>query len=245
MPRIPDLNDPRYLNEVGWFLYREKYGYNHHSGSYDKERLVWSEMFLDEFLKFTERDIEWLADKSVVSIGSGCTGDLTCWPSKIKVAIDPLLYTYQQLGMLIDDAPGTNRTVYLSTGIEDIPLLDEFADIVLCRNAFDHMPEPKEALLQISRILKKEGLFYLSVDIGGQPTPDEPSPFTMESLITLLESEFEILSVKDNFPPFNEWRDYSVRITSHKNQRHGLFLNKDIILKAYEEAISKQVQNKL
>ena len=25
MPEIPDLTDPRYLDEVGWFLYYEKY----------------------------------------------------------------------------------------------------------------------------------------------------------------------------------------------------------------------------
>ena len=25
---IPDLNDPRYLDEIGWFLYHEKYGRN-------------------------------------------------------------------------------------------------------------------------------------------------------------------------------------------------------------------------
>ena len=34
MPAIPDFTDLRYLNEVGWFLHREKYGRNHFAASY-------------------------------------------------------------------------------------------------------------------------------------------------------------------------------------------------------------------
>lgn len=71
MPFIPDFSDPRYLNEVGWFLYREKYGYNHFGHSYTEERLVWSQMLFDEILAYCGREQEWLKDKTVVSIGGG------------------------------------------------------------------------------------------------------------------------------------------------------------------------------
>ncbi len=40
MTGIPDLNDPRYLDEIGWFLYHEKYGRDQFGGSYDAERRV-------------------------------------------------------------------------------------------------------------------------------------------------------------------------------------------------------------
>ena len=99
MPFIPDFADPRYLNEVGWFLYREKYGYNHFTRSYAEERLVWSQMFLEEVLALCGRDPRWLKDKTVVSIGCGCSGDLAVWPAAAKVGVDPLLYVYQKLGM--------------------------------------------------------------------------------------------------------------------------------------------------
>ena len=56
MPDIPDFSDFRYLNEVGWFLYREKYGYNHHTGSYTDERRVWSQMLLDEVTTLAGKD---------------------------------------------------------------------------------------------------------------------------------------------------------------------------------------------
>src|SRR5713101_5245659 len=128
MPEIPDLTDPRYLDEVGWFLYHEKYGRDQFGGTYEEERLAYSRLFLEEVLDFCGKEPGWLADKTVVNIGCGCTGDLSMWPAAAKIAIDPLLYVYQKLGLLIKDAPATSPTFYLSVGIEKLPLLDDCAD---------------------------------------------------------------------------------------------------------------------
>ena len=121
-------------------------------------------------------------------------GNLTTWTAAVKIAVDPLLYAYQKLGMLIADAPGTVPTVYLSLGIEELPLLDRCAELVVCRNALDHVPAPKMMLDQIHRILKPRGYLFLSVDIGGSPTPDEPTVFTIDSLTTLVGESFTIVS---------------------------------------------------
>jgi hypothetical protein len=67
-----------------------------------------------------------IEDKAIVSIGCGCTGDLAAFPAAVKIAIDPLLYVYQQLGMLIADEAGS-QMVHLYYGVENIPLLDECA----------------------------------------------------------------------------------------------------------------------
>ena len=56
MPFIPDLTDPRYLDEVGWFLYHEKYGRLQFGGAYDEERLAYSRLLLDEVLSYCDRD---------------------------------------------------------------------------------------------------------------------------------------------------------------------------------------------
>src|SRR5215472_16359665 len=160
MSQIPDLTEPRYLDEVGWFLYHEKYQRDHFGGTYEEERLAYSRMFLEEVLGFCGKEQEWLRDKTVVTIGCGCTGDLSVWPVAVKIAVDPLLSVYQKLGILINDAPATSPTLYLSIGIENLPLLDECADLVLCRNALDHMLHPQEALKQIERILKPNGAFF-------------------------------------------------------------------------------------
>jgi SAM-dependent methyltransferase len=237
MPEIPDFNNLRYLNEVGWFLYRDTYGYNHFTGSYAGERMIWSEMLLDELTSDYGKNRSWVEDKTVLNIGCGCTGEIAAWPAAVKIAVDPLLYTYQKLGMLIDDAPGTSCTMYLSVGIEGLPLLDESVDIVICRNALDHMPDPRQGLGQLWRVLKSDGVFFLSVDIGGDPTPDEPSPFTEQSLAALIEPSFQLVKKIPQPKPHNEHRHYSVRVVAHKKGQVRALLDKRAILHAYEVAV--------
>src|SRR5262245_56893905 len=110
MPFLRDLTDPRYLDAVGWFLYHEQYRRLQFGASYDEERFAYSRLLLDEVLDYCGQDEQWLMDKTVVSIGCGCTGDLAAWPAAIKIAVDPLLYTYQKLGMLVEDVAGTSHT---------------------------------------------------------------------------------------------------------------------------------------
>src|SRR5262245_62025655 len=166
MQRIPDMAYPRYLDEIGWFLYHERYERHRFGGSYDDERWQYSALLLDEVLEYCRQDRQWLADKTVVSVGCGCTGDLTAWPAAVKIAIDPLLYVYQKLNMLLEDCRGTSRTVHLAMNVEELSLLDDSANLVVCRNALDHMPDPTKALQQIWRILTPDGKLFLSVDIG-------------------------------------------------------------------------------
>ena len=151
----------------------------------------------------------------------------------MKIAIDPLLYTYQKLGMLIEDIAGTNRTVHLAMGVEDLPLLDECAHLVICRNALDHMHDPAHALEQMWRILKADGRLFLSVDLGGFATPDEPTVFSAESLGALLQERFDITRHAGDEEPHSGWRPCSMRILARKKPRAGLTLDKEELLQAY------------
>jgi SAM-dependent methyltransferase len=241
MLRIPDLADPRYLDEVGWFLYHERYERHQFGGSYDDERRQYSHLLLEEVLGYCGQDQVWLTDKAVVSVGCGCTGDLAAWPAAIKIAVDPLLYTYQKLGMLIKDIDGTNCTVHLAMGVEELPLLDECAHLVICRNALDHMPDPAKALQQIWRILKADGMLFLSVDLGGFATPDEPTVFSAESLVALLlQEQFEIVRHTNDDLPHSAWRPCSRRILARKNSQAGQTLDREEILQAYMARLGEQ-----
>lgn len=233
MLHLPDLSDPRYRDEVGWFLYYERYGREQYGGSYDEERLANSHILLQEVLAHCGQDIIWLRDKTVVSIGCGCTGDLSAWPAAVKIAVDPLLYVYQKLGMLVQDISGTSRTVHIALGVEDLPLLDACADLVLCRNALDHMPDPGQALQQIHRILTQDGVLFLSVDIGGLPTPDEPTVFSVASLAALVQEQFDVVTCRDRYTPHSEYRECSVRMLARKKPRPGLTLDREEVLQAY------------
>jgi SAM-dependent methyltransferase len=233
MPEIPDLTDPRYLDEVGWFLYHEKYRRDRFGGSYDAERLANSRLLRDEVAAYLDQSVRWFEDKTVVTIGCGCTGDLSAFPASVKLAIDPLLYAYQHLGMLVPDEVG-GRTIYLSQGAEDLPLLDRIADLVLCRNALDHMPDPRVGLDEMCRILADDGLLFVSVDTGGDPTPDEPTVFSAESLEALVRTRFEIVRLSDRNPPHSTGRTGNVRALARKIPDAGRTLDKEQVLRAYE-----------
>ncbi len=240
MARMLDLNDPRYLDEIGWFLYHERYGRDQFGGSYDDERLAYSRLLLDEVLSSLDQDAKWLEGKTVVSIGCGCTGDLVAFPAAVKIAIDPLLHVYQQLRMLLPDKVGS-RTIYLSVSAEDLPLLDNFADLVICRNALDHMPSPEVALKEMWRILRGDGKLFVSVDTGGEPTPDEPTVFSVESLCALLAEHFEAHILTDKGNPHSEGRICSVRVVARKKEQPSAALDKKAILRAYEARLPENV----
>jgi SAM-dependent methyltransferase len=234
MLELSDFSDPRYLNEVGWFLYYVKQTYKNDIAAYSEERKISSQMLLEEVTTLARKDLSWISDKTVLSIGCGCTGDLSVWPATAKIALDPLLYTYQKLGMLIEDEPGTSRTLYLSLGVADLPLLDDSVDLVLCRNALDHMPDPRIGMQQVWRVLKPDGVLFLSVDIGGEATADEPSPFSEESLRALLNEQMEVMVHHRDSKPHADWRDYSVRIVARKRWAPYTILDKVEILRKYE-----------
>jgi SAM-dependent methyltransferase len=237
MPDIPDLTDARYLDEVGWFLYHERYRRAEFGGSYDAERLAYSRLFVQEVAAFLEREAAWMTDKTVVSIGSGCTGDLAAFPAAVKIAIDPLLYTYQKLGMLVGDEAGS-RTVALSLPAENLPLLDGCADVVLCRNALDHMPDPGVALNEIWRILDDDGALFVSVDVGGEPTPDEPTVFSVDSLRALLAARFEVTKFVESAPAHSGGRPGRVRLVARRKPHPRDALDREAILLAYEARLT-------
>ena len=239
MPELPDLGDPRYLDELGWFVHYAERRRDEYGASYDEERLANSRLLLEEVLQLCGRDADWLARSTVVSIGSGCTADLAAWPADVKICADPLLYAYQQLGLLLDDG----RTVNLSVGAGELPLVDEMAELVLCRNALDHMPDPAEALAQMQRILKPDGVLFLSVDIGGVATPDEPTVFSVDSLVRLVRERFEILELRERTESHSGWRDSSVQLVARRRPSENARLDRMAVLAAYETRVEENGRN--
>ena len=200
---IPDFTDPRYLNEIGWFINHEKDVYSGSGMSYTDARIANSHMQLQEFFEISGKDEAWMVNQTVVTIGPGCTGDLSAWPAGRKISVDPLLIVYQRLGMLIGDVAGA-EAVWVVAAAESLPLIDACADLVYCRNALDHIMNPVSAVSEISRILKPDGLFYVDVDLGGIPTPDEPMVFTSVTLQELIAPHFRTRSQRDRSIPHSK-----------------------------------------
>ena len=232
MPDLPDLKDPRYRDEIGYFIAYEKYYFA--PGEYPEARRSYSRTLLGEVLGRLGKDEGWLRDKTVVSVGCGCSGDLLEWPAAVKIGIDPLLYAYQKLGMLGEDAPGTSRTIGLSMSAGSTPLLDDVADVAVCRNVLDHVPDPPRVAAEVARILRPDGLLFLGVDIGGEPTPDEPSVFHAEEEVrAVLEGHFELDRVDRVDRPYSVNRDFSLRVVGRPKLAAQEFLDKEAVFADY------------
>jgi hypothetical protein len=95
---------------------------------------------------------------------------------------------------------------------------------------------------EISRILKPAGALFVSVDIGGAPTPDEPTVFTQESLCALLAPHFEVSMLVDNESPHSEGRLRSVRLLARKKIPVPASLDKAAILRAYEAGLPREAK---
>lgn len=234
---LPDLADPRYLHEVGWFLLQQKHQEAYQGGGYEAYRPQHSALLKDEVLVLAGESEEWLADKVIVAVGSGCACELRAWPGALKVEVDPLLYAYQQLGMLLEDRTDAPPTLRLSVGIERLPLLDELADLLVCRNALDHVADPPAALAEMWRVLKEGALLFLSVDLGGEPTPDEPNPFSPGQVEELTAGRFEIVARSDGHRPHAGWRDSNSRFLLRRAGVKAPSLDKTAVIAAYERSL--------
>lgn len=232
MPELPDLKDPRYRDEIGYFIAYERYYFA--PGEYEEARRDYSRTLLREVLDRIQKDEAWLRDKVVASIGCGCSGDLLEWHPAVKIGIDPLLYAYQRLGMLGEDAPGTPRTIGLSVSAESTPLLDDSLDLAVCRNVLDHVPHPPAAVAEIARIVRPDGLLFLGVDVGGEPTPDEPSAFSSEQEpIGIVEERFDLVRVDKVDKPYSVNRDFSIRLVGRPKPKPPETLDKEAVFADY------------
>ena len=74
----------------------------------------------------------------------------------------------------------------------------------------------------------------MSVDLGGDPTPDEPTVFSVESLGALLRERFEVARLSDQHRPHSGSRTGNVRALARKIPDAGRSLDKEQVLRAYE-----------
>lgn len=237
---IHRLDEPRFRDEVGYFLYWEK-EMRWCFDDYDEERRVWSRTHLEEVLEIAGEDEEWIQDKRVVNIGAGCSCAILAWPCRSKVSIDPLLDVYKNLDMLLLDEEGTAETQFISASAEDMPLLQDCCDLAYCRNALNHMENPSEAVRHIARILCSGGSFYLDVDLGGTPTPDEPVVFSEEGVIELVSPWFELCRKQRDLKPFSIHSPQRIRMFLKRNAVSvNPRLDKEAIYAAYLETFPEQ-----
>jgi ubiquinone/menaquinone biosynthesis C-methylase UbiE len=102
-----------------------------------------------------------------VDVGTGPYSVLMQAPDDVvKVMIDPLMKHYFEY-RLISLAGAPPRSVFLEGFGENLPLVDQSADLVICTNALDHVDDPWATAGELARVLKIGGSLALEVDTGG------------------------------------------------------------------------------
>jgi SAM-dependent methyltransferase len=86
----------------------------------------------------------------------------------------------------------------------NIPCEDEKFDLVIAQEVLEHVNDPFKAIEEISRVLKKDGYFYLQLPfiIGYHPCPNDYWRFTHEGIRELLDkSKFNVVELKISVGP--------------------------------------------
>ena len=122
-------------------------------------------------------DPGFFSGRVVLEIGPGPVGLPEASGAKLALAVDPLAPRLDAAGLLL-----RGDAVYLATGAEAIPLLDESVDVVVARNCLDHVVDPAAVIAEVVRLLRPGGVLILNVDVDGVATAEEPHAFTADEV---------------------------------------------------------------
>jgi SAM-dependent methyltransferase len=107
----------------------------------------------------------------VADIGSGPLPTLLVFEDCDRYCIDHLLDTYREIGYPIEHFESLIR--FINAKSESIPLPDRYFDVIISRNALDHVDDFEATAREIKRLLKPEGYLHILVNYH-TPTSSEP-----------------------------------------------------------------------
>jgi len=166
---------------------REYYGLKEYNRRIDEKSLEVLNDFYEVGTDFT--------GKTFIDVGCGTRGVLPIIKAKHRIGVDPAL---KQL----KDFPLPLGIEYYPDKAEELRFSDGFADIVSCNNTLNHVENPKQAIREIYRVLKKGGLFLLEVFIEPRNIShtEEFTPHNLEKMIhayfTPIREKYEQLKVR-------------------------------------------------
>ncbi len=100
----------------------------------------------------------------IICLGGGSDDDLLHVVSDFKFNVDHLAHEYIKLTPEMAQQQATKGAIkHIASAAETLTFADDFADVVYSRNSLDHFNNPLKTMLEISRILRPNGKFFLSV----------------------------------------------------------------------------------
>ncbi len=138
-------------------------------------------------LQIAGEDEAFFKGKSIADFGCGPRGSLEWATGFAKCyCIDVLVDEYKSLGI------ENHKATYIKSSEDNIPLADHSVDVVFSLNALDHASNWKEMLQECIRILKKDGLIAMSINIDEPPSSAEPNTLTIPEIKEQLNGKISI-----------------------------------------------------
>ncbi len=196
----------RNLEEVNWWV---NYIFNRHGNKPEISEKAFTKKFVNEnkarwyyiasAIKKNPSDFK----KSVIlDLGNGPCGLLNASEAFTKIGVDPNNFLYKQ-NKILYNIP--KNIIYLTTHAESIPIMDETFDVITCVNVLDHTNEPLSILNEIKRLLKPNGLFFLSVDTRKPAETSIVHPHAInKSQILRWSKPLQVSSYRDDQPCYDE-----------------------------------------
>lgn len=98
----------------------------------------------------------------ILEVGSGPHGVGFFLDRGIRVGLDPLAFFYHKEFHFIQ----RNSDSHICQGMgEMLPFIDRGFDVVICDNVLDHTLDAGKILSEIHRVLKEDGIFFLSCNL--------------------------------------------------------------------------------
>jgi len=144
------------------------------------------------FKKWFKVPIEIFSEAIILDVGSGPSSHLYDIEARIKVAIDPLMDKYEKITKNYEFP--NDDVIKLKGRGEELPFTSESFDFVFTFNGIDHWADWQKGILEIKRVLKKNGKLLLYV-VFDRPNPNPHHPFCIDedSIKWIEEQGFKII----------------------------------------------------
>lgn len=136
---------------------------------------------LSTFIKIENQHASYLTDLrlradsfrgfKVADLGSGPFPTLLVFDDCDRYCVDHLIKEYQQLGFPLSLYKSEIHFVHAKA--EEIPVPSKFFDVIISRNALDHVDDFQATAREIKRVLKADGILHILVNYH-LPTATEP-----------------------------------------------------------------------
>lgn len=182
-------------------------------------------LFFENYIKMNKMELKPYV--KILEIGGAGEPLVNFFSLGEKYTLDPLAEDYKNL---FADLYKHNSLVRGKA--ESLPFLDSRFDIVVILNTLDHCENPNQALLEIWRVLKNNGVILLSLNVTSSLTAllrtvllkpvlrpklsdylVHPYHFSLKEAIHLIRERFKVISI---------WKDCHYLVSSGRNLKNYL-----------------------